>query len=132
LFLLRPENGVQFVPMEVHFDTDGHVVTIPKILRYSVAPQNAKVPEPLSSQVDGFLYPWLREPRQWRTRQLDYESNFNGHTQYEGTNSLTGKFDITSEYALVWPSKASRAFCSLPHASTPPRATAAFALRSAD
>ena len=66
------------------------VVTIPGLLDYEV--------HFLSNDVDAgvrpYLYPGLRDPNQWTTREVRYKSAGGRADRYSGTNSLVATFDL--------------------------------------
>ena len=67
-------------------------MNIPDLLSYEIGPSNLiEEPDP---DVSEHLYPWIRDVRQWRVRELKYYSQ-GGEIVYSGSNALAGTFLIT-------------------------------------
>ena len=88
--------GAETVPsIKAEIEASAHSVTIPELLFYEVAPETANGSVQPSPEVGPYLYPWIRDSRQWQTRRVNY--NLDGkEVTYSGTNGLKGRFKITS------------------------------------
>ena len=69
---------------------DLQVVTIPGLLSYKVHFLSNDV----DASVQPYLYPWLRDPNQWTTREVRYKPGGRKTYPYSGTNSLVARFDL--------------------------------------
>lgn len=94
VFQLPLERGTEAISVpQVKLSDSSHFIRIPNLLTYDVG---ANVYDgPLSPELDGYLYPWLRDAKQWTVRRVEYGSGAE-RISYAGTNSLTGRFKIKS------------------------------------
>lgn len=96
-FGLPLERGAEQVPsIEATIREKSHSVAIAGVLSYAVGAQITSNDVTPSPEVQQYLYPWLRDARQWVTHRVTHRLNGEA-IDYAGTNSLQGKFHITSE-----------------------------------
>jgi len=90
--LARGAKAVSSVAEQI--TNEGHSVDVPDLLSYRIGPGDG-VEKP-DADVGRYLYPWIRDARQWRVREVRYYSQ-GGDIIYSGTNALAGTFLIGSE-----------------------------------
>jgi hypothetical protein len=91
-FGLQLARGTETVSsIKVKIDPSMHSVTIPGLLSYVVAGEAVRP----TAEVEPYLYPWIRDARQWRTRHVRYTLS-GDEVMYSGTNALEGRFRISS------------------------------------
>ena len=92
-FHLPLARGIQIVPLvEERISSTSHSVDIPDLLSYEIGPGKELIEEP-EVDISGYVYPWIRDLRQWTVRELKYYSQ-GGEIVYSGSNALAGTFLI--------------------------------------
>jgi hypothetical protein len=71
---------------------------IPGILHYDIEAGSRTT---VSDMIRGYLYEFLTEPEQWRTRELSYQPKLGHSSESKGTNALVARFRINPEYLEV-------------------------------
>jgi hypothetical protein len=86
---IQPGTG-KIVPIKTALYPDSQTVKIPGALSYQVR----LLSEDVDPNVKEYLYPWLGEPRQWRTRAVHYTSSAGKVDKFSGTNALSAGFNL--------------------------------------
>ncbi len=95
LFGVQARSGVQVVSnMKVRLEPSFQRADVHGLLQYDVGSPRGHVIQ-LSHEVGDYLYPWLRDAKQWETRKVSFR--LDGSTlSYHGTNSIVGEFRVES------------------------------------
>lgn len=81
---------MRFTKISASLDKSRQTVSIPGVLKYSIS-QGETISKP-QDMVANYLYPWIREPRQWRVKTASYGPDA---THFKRTNALYGHFDVS-------------------------------------